>query len=129
MPELIIPNCSHCGSKLVKRRTRNNREIYACPNWRFDGINSCQGDIYDPNREAEHKSRYPRVVIRWNVPSRSEPGKYRTVEIYEDGSMRCNCPAWKEYCYHQQVAVRELEDLLAKIIKGRMNLSDQIKIC
>ena len=118
MTEIKVPKCGNCGSDLVERETKNKRKIYACPNWRPDG-KGCKGDIYDPNRQAEHDRKYPRVLIRWNVPSRSEPGKNRTVEIYEDGSMRCNCWAGEvgKFCFHQQTVLKELENLLARIRK------------
>ena len=112
------PKCDHCKSELVARRTKNGREILACPKWKADG-SGCQGTIYDPAREQIHKNKYPRVVIRWNVPSRSEPGKLRTVEIYEDGNIRDNCPAgdMMRFCHHQQVVIQESERLLIKIKK------------
>lgn len=113
-----VPNCDYCGTRLAEITTKNGRKIFACPNWKPNG-KGCQGTIYDPERKKIHKKIFPRVLIRWNVPSRSEPGKNRTVEIYEDGSTRCNCMAGQmtKFCHHQQVALRELEGLVAKIKK------------
>ena len=118
MPEIIIPKCEYCKSELVEVITKNGRKIMACPNWKPNGM-GCQGTIYDPERNQNHKKIFPRVLIRWNVPSRSEPGKNRTVEIYENGNMRCNCVAGQmtKFCHHQQVVVKELESLLEKIKK------------
>jgi hypothetical protein len=73
--------------------------------------------IYDPHQEDERKKIFPRVVIRWNVASRSEKGKFRTVEVYENGDMRCNCFAGdlNKFCYHQQRTGKWLKELIRKI--------------
>jgi len=97
----------------VEVTTKNGRKIYGCPNWRVDG-KGCPGTIYDPNHEESRKRIYPRVAIRYNVASRSEPGKFWTVEIYEDGSMRDNCIAgdMQKFCWHQKKAGKWLKDLV-----------------
>lgn len=121
MPEKIIPQCSTCGATLIERTTNNGRTIYACPNWQPNG-KGCPGMIYDPNREEDHKKIYPRVVIRWNVPSRSEKGKNRTVEIYESGDIRCNCIAnsMGRECRHINETITYFSNLIKKIDAKRI---------
>lgn len=116
MPEITIPNCNHCGTQLVQRETKNARIIYACPNWRKDGT-GCAGTIYDPNSEESRNRIYPRVVIRHNVPSKSEPGKLRTVSIHETGDMNCNCLAGEmgKLCRHKKDTGKWLKDLVRKL--------------
>lgn len=128
-PEPTIPNCSNCGTQLKERITKNGRKIYACPNWKPDGT-GCQGEIYDPKQEEERKRIYPRVVIRHNVASRSEKGKFRTVEVYEDGNMRCNCTAgdMQRFCYHQKKTGKWLKDLVRLIQEVNKVDFDQIEI-
>jgi hypothetical protein len=114
--QIDVPNCSNCGARLVEKRTKNNRRIFACPNWNFAGT-GCLGTIYDPHQEEERKRIFPRVVIRHNVASRSEKGKFRTVEVYENGDMRCNCFAgdMSKFCHHQKETGKWLKELLKKI--------------
>jgi hypothetical protein len=129
MFETIIPNCNNCGAQLKERKTKNNRTIWACPNWRQDG-RGCLGTIYDPHQEEERKRIFPRVVIRHNVASRSEKGKFRTVEIFESGDMRCNCMAgdMSKFCYHQQRTGKWLKDLVRKVEKENKVDFDKLEL-
>ena len=62
--------------------------------------------------------QYNRIVKIWGVPSRSEKGTIRRVELLLDGSMVCNCPARKTTgCWHikhikEKVILKEYAKLL-----------------
>lgn len=116
MTDIKIPNCDHCGKELAEKITKNGRNVWACPRWEPGG-RGCQGTIYDPERPEQHKRIYPKVMIRWNIPSKSEPGKVRTVEIYESGDTRCNCFAGgtQKFCRHQQATLMHLIKLVELI--------------
>ena len=126
MTETIIPNCNNCGSQLKERKTKNNRTIWACPNWKPDGT-GCMGTIYDPHQEDERKRIFPRVVIRYNVASRSEKGKFRTVEVYESGDIRCNCMAnsMGRDCRHMKETIDYFSVLFDKIKKKHERTSNK----
>lgn len=50
------------------------------------------------------------------VPSRSEPGVIRKVEVYSNGDMSCDCPARNSLlCWHKEKVLRLLEKLAADI--------------
>ena len=111
-------DCDHCHKQLEPTTTKNGRQIYACPRWKPEG-KGCAGTIYDPNREERQKKIYPRVMLRWNIKSRSKPDTMRTQEVYETGDTRCNCEAgeMQKFCHHQQVMLMQLIALVEKIKK------------
>jgi len=50
------------------------------------------------------------TIKRFKVLSRSEKGKFRIVELNNNGKLSCNCPAgeWSRPCRHKEVIVKHL---------------------
>ena len=47
--------------------------------------------------------------LQFRVPSRSEEGVYRIVEILPDGNMSCSCPARPNLlCHHKKEVIKRL---------------------
>ena len=56
---------------------------------------------------ARYRKPGLRVIKQFMIPSKSVPGDYHTVKVYEDGSMECDCiryGAYKKTCRHIQRA-------------------------
>lgn len=113
MPEIIIPNCPRCGSQLVKVK---DKDYYGCPNW-LPGNKGCEGAIWWP--EGERKKTYPNVIFSIKIESKSNPGYFHQVKIYETGDISCPCMAggMSKFCRHKQEAIKKAEELLEKIKK------------
>jgi hypothetical protein len=108
------PNCSRCGTPMIKHR---EKDYYVCPMWR-PNHQGCQGDIWYP--EGTRQSNYPNIAISYKVESKSNPGHFYQVKIYESGDMTCPCIAgeMQKFCRHKQEAVRGIEKLV-EFIKNK----------
>ena len=113
MPEITIPNCPRCGTKLVKIK---DKDYYGCPNWKPQN-QGCEGTIWF--LEGERKKSYPNIIISYKTESRSNPGHFYQVKIYESGDIYCGCMAgsMSKFCYHKRKAVDEIEKIIKKIKK------------
>ncbi len=62
----------------------------------------------------------PKLIWRLRVPSKSHPGTYHIVEIYDSGDMRCDCVAAEmgKVCRHMQDTLFYLKQLTAKLDKN-----------
>lgn len=71
----------------------------------------------------------PKLILKMGVPSRREPERIHTVELYEDGNMRCSCMAgeMRKFCHHQKTEGKYLKDLVRKIEKVHNVNLDEIK--
>ena len=51
-------------------------------------------------------------IKKFKVPSKSELGTFRTVEVLPDGKLYCDCPAivgkGRKPCRHKQIVIRHL---------------------
>jgi hypothetical protein len=65
-----------------------------------------------------------KLILKLRVPSKSTPGIFHIVEIYESGEMRCDCIAGerKKFCRHKQIILKRLETLIKDIKKQNLNL-------
>ena len=111
MPEITIPNCPSCGSQLVKVK---DKQYYGCSNW-LPGNKGCEGTIWWP--EGLRKQSYPNVVFSIKIESKSNPGHFHQVKIYETGDIDCPCMAsgMGKFCRHKKEAITIAENLLEKI--------------
>ena len=111
--EVVIPNCPRCGSQLAKVK---DKEYYGCPNW-LPGNRGCEGTIWWP--EGDRKRGYPNIVFSIKIESKSNPGHFHQVKIYESGDISCPCTAgqMQKFCTHKQKAIKLAEELLEKIKK------------
>lgn len=108
-----LPQCPNCGATVVKVK---DKEYYGCPFWRPGG-QGCEGTIwYIP---GQRKNNYPIPVISYKVESRSNPGHWHIVKVYESGDMDCPCVAGRQskFCRHKQETVEALRKILKKIIE------------
>jgi ssDNA-binding Zn-finger/Zn-ribbon topoisomerase 1 len=108
-----IPNCPRCGAKLIKVKDKN---YYGCPSWLPDN-KGCEGTIWWPG--ADRKKTFPNVVFSIKIESKSQPGHFHQVKIYETGDINCPCVAGQmaKFCDHKRKAIKVAEDLIAKIKK------------
>jgi len=62
-------------------------------------------------------------IKKFKVPSKSEPGTYRIVEVLPNGKMFCNCPArvgkGRKICRHRQIIMKFLIKQGIKRIYGK----------
>ena len=108
-----IPNCPHCGSKLVIVK---NKDYYGCPLWKKNNA-GCEGIIFWP--KELRKKDYPVIAFSYKVPSKSMPGVMRQVKVYEDGSVECSCWAGgvAKFCQHKKIMIEDVGALIEKIKK------------
>lgn len=59
----------------------------------------------------------PKLIWRLRVPSKSHPGTFHTLEIYDSGDMRCPCWANKhgKICSHMKKTIVYIKVLLDKM--------------
>src|SRR3990167_4771172 len=56
----------------------------------------------------------PRLLFKLRVLSRSEVNTFRTVEVYDNGMMLCDCPANPNIlCRHKETILKTLEKIVA----------------
>jgi len=62
-------------------------------------------------------------IKKFRVPSKSEPGTYRTVEVLPNGKLICDCPArvgkGRKPCRHKLIVTKELIRQGIKRIYGK----------
>ena len=109
-PEIQLPQCPNCGATVVKVK---DKEYYGCPNWKPYGA-GCPGTIWDPKRKATFN--YPNVAFTHKVESKSNPGHFHIVKIYESGDMDCPCIAGRQgkFCRHKEKTIGDMEEVLKK---------------
>lgn len=58
-------------------------------------------------------------LFSWKVPSRSKPGTFHRVDVYDSGDMDCDCIAGQmnKFCHHKNVILATLKELVKKIIE------------
>jgi len=107
------PNCINCGTPLVKHK---EKDYYVCPTWKPNGA-GCKGDIWYP--DGTRQKNYPNIAISYKVESRSNPGHFYQVKIYESGDITCECMAgeMQKFCYHKQTALKGIERLIDSLKK------------
>ncbi len=110
-PEAITPTCPRCNAVLVRHP---DKDYLVCPNW-LPNNQGCEGTIYFP--QEMRKKKYPNIVISYKVESRSRPGYFYQVKIYESGDIYCGCVAGDmgKFCFHKQEAIRGIKEILGKI--------------
>ena len=88
------------------------KSYYGCPKWP-----QCEGTIWWP--EGYRKSNYPNKAFSYRVESKSNPGNFHTVVVYEGGDIDCPCEAGRmnKFCRHKQETIKAVEELLIKIKK------------
>lgn len=61
----------------------------------------------------------PKLIWRLRVPSKSKPGTFHVVEIYDSGDMRCDCWANEhgKVCSHMKKTRLYIKVLLSKMGK------------
>ncbi len=118
-----IPNCPHCGAILKKHPDKN---YWCCPNWKKDNA-GCEGTIYFPSKER--KKNYPNVTFSIKIESKSNPGHFHQVKIYETGDIDCPCIAsgMGKFCRHKRMTVENIEKLLEKIKKENNYATDNFR--
>ena len=111
--KIIDARCKHCGSTLVKVK---DKEYYGCPNWKPGG-QGCDGDIYDPRKSSD---KYPAKMLSYKAESKSRPGHYYLVKLFESGDFQCPCYAGEQQklCRHQKEMITKMAEVMA-IIKER----------
>jgi len=116
MKETEIPNCRNCEAKLIKHP---QKDYYVCPNWRPNNA-GCEGDIWRP--KGDWQKTYPNVVFSVKVESKSQPGHYHQVKVYESGDVYCPCWAGStdKFCRHKKIMVEQVEKLLTKIKRDNL---------
>ncbi len=114
MAEQIIPKCPACGTELKKVEGKSH---FGCPNWKPPGQNGCEGTIYWP--EGYRKNNYPNKAFSYRGESKSNPGNFHSVIIYESGDIDCPCYAGSanKFCRHKKEMLDEIGKLLDKIKK------------
>jgi hypothetical protein len=112
-PEFQAPNCTRCGTPLVKIKDKN---YWGCPRWKPDG-KGCEGDIWFPANQR--RDNYPNVAFSYKVESRSNPGHFYIVRTYESGDMDCPCTAGQmnRFCSHKRKAIEEVGKIVEIIRK------------
>ena len=105
------PNCRNCGALLKKHL---EKDYWVCPQWKPNNA-GCTGDIWYP--DGIRKNNYPNISISYKVESRSNPGHWYQVKIYESGDVSCPCVAGEmgKFCFHKQMATNGIESLIRKI--------------
>lgn len=63
--------------------------------------------------------RYPKVVKKWHVPSRSEEGVLREVDLFSDGRIHCNCPAMEGKCWHVALIKKQIIKEYAELLGSK----------
>lgn len=120
MTDKIItpPNCPRCGTLMVKVR---DKDYYGCPNWRPPGQNGCEGDLWFP--DGRRKNGYPMIAFSYKVESKSNPGHFYQVKVYESGDVYCGCVAdgMGKFCSHKQKMLLEVNALLEKVISNNIH--------
>jgi hypothetical protein len=115
MTETITPpNCPRCGTPLVKHK---EKDYYVCPRWKPNN-QGCEGDIWYP--EGTRQKNYPNIAISYKVESKSQPGHFHQVKIYESGDITCPCIAgeMQKFCRHKQETIKAIEKLI-EFIKNK----------
>lgn len=109
--ENIKPTCPNCGTELVEKE---GKTYLVCPNWKPHGA-GCEGTIYWP--EGYRQNNYPMKLFSYKAKSRSNPGHYHIVVVYEDGSVDCPCPAGQmgKFCSHEKEMVMVVGSLMSDI--------------
>lgn len=96
--DLRTENAEH-KRELVRARQRLGRPVET---------KSAQARAWAKEREAKREAEEEQPSLYeldegvrriWRLPSRSQPGVFRTVKWMYDGSWECDCPATKE-CWH-----------------------------
>lgn len=107
------PGCVHCGTPLKKHK---DKDYYCCSNWRPNNA-GCEGDIWYP--PGLRKKRYPSIFITYKSESKSHPGHFHHVKIYESGDMSCPCVAgeMQRFCRHKKMAIEGIERLIVEVKK------------
>jgi len=61
----------------------------------------------------------PKLIWRLKVPSKSHPGTFHIVEVYDSGDMRCDCIANQmgKVCSHMKKTITYIKVLLYKMEK------------
>ena len=110
MAEIQIPQCPNCGATLFKVK---DKEYYACPNWRPHGA-GCEGTIWDPRRKSD---KFPEVAFTHKVESKSNPGHYHIVRVYESGDMDCPCFQGRinKFCRHKRITIEDVGKLIEEL--------------
>jgi len=108
-----IPKCYRCGSDLKKHP---EKDYWCCPNWKPPGQNGCEGTIFWP--EGTRKRTYPNVVISYKVESKSHPGHFHQVKVFESEDLSCPCEAGEmgRFCRHKKIMVKEVAQIINNII-------------
>jgi hypothetical protein len=109
--EFQVPNCPRCNTPLVKIK---DKDYYGCPNWKPNG-QGCEGTIWWP--EGKRKRDYPMKFASTRIESKSNPGHFHTVILYESGDMDCPCYAGNlsKFCDHKIKMVKKMDELSKKI--------------
>ena len=107
---LQIPKCPNCGATLVKIK---DKEYYGCPKWLAYGA-GCPGTIWYPGSK---EGRHPEPWFTHKVESKSNPGHFHIVRVYESGDMDCPCFAGStnKFCRHMKIIIEDMEAVLKKI--------------
>ncbi|XOB41775.1 MAG: hypothetical protein ACKKMS_00020 [Candidatus Nealsonbacteria bacterium] len=111
MSEPTIPKCPRCGATLVKIK---DKDYYGCPKWMPYG-QGCEGTIWFP--EGQREKNYPNISFTHKVESKSNPGHFHIVKVYEDGNIDCPCIAGvtNKFCRHKKQTIKDLVMVLKKI--------------
>ena len=59
----------------------------------------------------------PKLIWRLQVPSKSKPGTFHIVEVYDSGDMRCDCMAneFGKVCDHMKKTLTYIKTLAVKM--------------
>jgi len=76
------------------------------------------------------KINFPAIKKTFKVPSKSEKGKFHFVELYEDGTLECDCIAglMKRNCRHKKAVIEFLFPEKKKLRKWIEKHPDEIPI-
>lgn len=109
--EIQPPQCPNCGATVVRVK---DKDYYGCPNWAPQG-RGCEGTIWF--QPGLRKSSAPNIVFTHKVESKSNPGHFHIVKVYESGDMDCPCIAGRQgkFCRHDKQTIADVEEVLQKI--------------
>jgi hypothetical protein len=94
-----------------------DKDYYGCRNWLPNGA-GCEGTIWFP--QGFREGNYPNVSFTHKVESKSNPGHFHIVRVYENGDMDCPCVAGQmnKFCDHKEKTIKEVGKLI-KILEAQ----------
>jgi len=77
----------------------------------------------NPIKEFLAEKGYSPTIKTFKVPSRSEKGKFHTVELLQNGKLICDCLAgsFKHNCYHKNIVLQQLKGMIKIKVKSLWN--------